>query len=450
MMRFGSIFLTVALTCLLLAALGCKKDGNPTANAATDGSKILITLKTDGSWLVDGQATTTDKLEDALGEAVRRRTPTSSPTATSTRYTRPYPYTVAFALDDAEHQTWEAFYPAIIACVRVQAEAATIADMPIDLPRPVGCGPRGYYEPETGPADRTGCLVQREKLDELRKAMEGPRPMGVLLRCERRVTMAMVIDALRLINQSGGRAVFYGFDLPVAQGIKWQVTWRFYQGHPEFIEGVVGGDPDSSGWDKFGVRATSRSTGHGPKCIFFGNGGNAHHVVFCIDAGGSMALTPEGAQESVFDKVKSRMISTISHFKEAQDFDIVFFRGRDFTELPDGHLVPATRENAVAAVRFMEKILAIKGPGTEPNRALNRCFDILDKADAKKKGKIIFLLTDGGFGDNQAVVDWVRQRNKNKDVRVFTYLTFEGDEGGTKAMKDIAAENGGKYTFVKD
>ena len=39
---------------------------------------------------------------------------------------------------------------------------------------------------------------------------------------------------------------------------------------------------------------------------------------------------------------------------------------------------------------------------------------------------------------------------ENKDVRIFTYLTDEEDEAGTKVMKVIADETGGTYKFVRE
>ena len=208
-----------------------------------------------------------------------------------------------------------------------------------------------------------------------------------------------------------------------------------------------GGGQAGGGWAQFGVG--SGGSGHGPKSAFLGNGGNAHHVVFCIDASGSMAFAGQSGG-SVFDVVREQMLKSISHLATVQDFDIVMFQEGPVIEMPARRLQPVTPETRTAAARWLGEVVP-HGAGSDPVPCLNRCFDVLAHADKTRKGKQIFLLTDGAFPDNDAVLRCVRERNKAKDVHVFTYLMGQqDDESAVKLMRDIAVQTGGKYKNIAE
>jgi len=76
---------------------------------------------------------------------------------------------------------------------------------------------------------------------------------------------------------------------------------------------------------------------------------------------------------------------------------------------------------------------------------------MLANADNARKGKQIFLLTDGAFPNNDEVARCIKNRNKSHDVHVFTYLYGDqDDQSAIKLMKDIAIETGGKYKNVME
>jgi hypothetical protein len=203
--------------------------------------------------------------------------------------------------------------------------------------------------------------------------------------------------------------------------------------------------PDG-GWAQFDPG--SGGNGHGPKSIFMSIGGNAHHVVFFIDASGSMAFS--GKNGVVFDVVREQMLKSIGHLAPVQDFHVVMFQEDPVVELPGTRLLPVTPENRAAAAHWLGEVVP-HGAGSDPIPALNRCFDVLASAAKERKGKQIFLLTDGAFPNNDAVLRCIRERNKAKDVHIYTYLYGEqDDESAVKLMRDIAAETGGKYTNIKE
>jgi hypothetical protein len=213
-----------------------------------------------------------------------------------------------------------------------------------------------------------------------------------------------------------------------------------HPGDPEQAPAQTEGSSDS---------AVAPEAYDGPRCAFFGLPGNAHHVVYCIDASGSMAFASK-AGGSVFDAVRSQMLHSISRLSQVQDFDIVMFQEGPPIGLNAKGLQPVTPENRIAAARWLNEVVP-HGAGADPIPALNRAFDVLDNADGIRAGKQIFLLTDGAFPDNDAVLRRVRERNKAKDVHVFTYLYGEqDDESAIKLMKAIAAETGGRYKNILD
>ncbi len=210
--------------------------------------------------------------------------------------------------------------------------------------------------------------------------------------------------------------------------------------------GGAGGTP-GGGWAQFGPG----SGGHGR---FFGHGGggpggNAHHVVYCIDASGSMAMASRNGG-SVFDVVREEMLKSIGHLAPVQDFHIVMFQEGPVIEMPARRLMPVTPENRIAAAHWLNDVIP-HGAGSDPIPALNRCFDVLARGDTTRKGKQIFLLTDGAFPDNDAVLRCVKERNKAHDVHVYTFLYGEqDDQSAIKMMRDIANQTGGRYKNIQD
>jgi hypothetical protein len=212
---------------------------------------------------------------------------------------------------------------------------------------------------------------------------------------------------------------------------------------------AAGGGGGGGGWAPFG-HPPSNGGPPGMKATLIGLGGNAHHVIYCIDSSGSMAFSGHG-EGSVFDSVRRQMQISISHLRDVQDFHVVFFQEGPPIEMPSKRLLPATPESRVAAVRFIHEQVARGGGGTDPIPALNRCFDLMRTADSTRQGKQIYLLTDGAFRDNEAVLRCIRERNKAKDVHIFTYLYGQqDDESVVRLMRQIAVETGGKYKNITE
>ena len=183
-------------------------------------------------------------------------------------------------------------------------------------------------------------------------------------------------------------------------------------------------------------------TGRGPhdglRSSFFGSGGNAHHVVYAIDRSGSMVET--------FDTVRTEMLISISRLSPKQDFHVILFAKGPPLEAAARRLSVASRMNKGAAAKFLEDVRA-QGQ-TDAIPALKRAFAVLARADKRRGRKLIYLLTDGNFPDNAAVLAAIRKLNKDKKVSINTYLYGRRPPEAEKVMRLIAKENKGRYKYV--
>ncbi len=205
--------------------------------------------------------------------------------------------------------------------------------------------------------------------------------------------------------------------------------------------GLAGGGM-SGGLAKQGI--DSGGDGRGPKSNFLGTGGNAHHVVFVIDRSGSMAI------DASFNDVKNEMAYSIMRLHPVQTFHIILFDKGTTIEGPSNKLVPASEENKDMAAEFLEEQFA-QGQ-TDPIPALRRAFQVLASADKSKRGKIVYLLTDGEFPDNDAVIKLLRSLNRSKEVFVNSFLYGSGsddrDKEAARVRDQIANENGGDFKRI--
>lgn len=163
------------------------------------------------------------------------------------------------------------------------------------------------------------------------------------------------------------------------------------------------------------------------------------HIVYVVDQSGSMLNS--------FDLVRRDMERSISGLRSAQDFHIILFSSTrpDHTVLEIGEmrLVPATPENKAKANKFLRDVVCEST--SDPLPALERAFDVLDKVDPYK---IILIVTDGNFPDDQKVLDLIARRNTDKKVNIITRLCGEPGPRAIQIMQQIAGENGGHFKMI--
>jgi len=200
-------------------------------------------------------------------------------------------------------------------------------------------------------------------------------------------------------------------------------------------------------------------TGDGslPKCWFFGVGETAGQVVYVVDRSGSMIDT--------FDQVRYQLLLSIGRLKPVQQFHVILFGQDEPLEMPPGRLVAASKDNKLAAVRFLRGIEPRGATRALP--ALQRAFDVLGAASGPgAAGRLIYLLTDGEFDGpdavsdaytdargrrlhgNAAVLAWLRRHNADRAIRINTLLYGYDVERAGGVMRRIARDSGGRFRFI--
>ncbi len=196
----------------------------------------------------------------------------------------------------------------------------------------------------------------------------------------------------------------------------------------------------SAGGSEGGARAQMglpAGTG-GPKSRFMGTKGTAYHIVYVVDRSGSMVDT--------FDAVRKEMIRSVGRLSKEQTFHVIFFAADKPTENPPRRLVYATPETKKEALEFLKTILP-EGQ-TDPIPALEKAFAAMSRTPGDKQGKLIYLLTDGDFPDNEKVLAAIRNMNAKRDVQINTILHHFRNPEFEKVLDRIAKENKGEFKFV--
>ena len=252
----------------------------------------------------------------------------------------------------------------------------------------------------------------------------------------------LIIPDAVLADEPGGKMTLSQHD-PLRKASYSQTQKRTYKKDVSTIEKedtgkkaqLIGLDSAAaSGSVNFGFAA---ETGDAPSAKLFGLGGNAYHVVYVIDRSGSMTTT--------FNLVRQELLISISKLKPVQDFHVILFSTGEPLENSPLKLVSATKRNKAGVAEFLTDIRG--AGGTDPVPALKRAFEVLARAGTKP-GKLIYLLTDGEFPDNNMVIETVRSLNPKGDVHINTFLYGHRPANAVAVMKQIAAENGGRYKYV--
>jgi hypothetical protein len=197
-------------------------------------------------------------------------------------------------------------------------------------------------------------------------------------------------------------------------------------------DGIGAGSGDGGPMAPFGV--PGGGGGLGPKSPFMGISGNAKYVAYVCDSSGSML--------NKFPALKVELRKAIDVLRPIQAFSIIFFS--DPERRPQTlaqSLVMATPDRKREAHKFLDSVST--SGSTDPIPGLELAFN--------QKPQLIYLLTDGDFPDNQAVLDRIRVLNREKRVKISTIVFVDAsnaDESIITLMKQIAAENGGVFRMV--
>lgn len=160
----------------------------------------------------------------------------------------------------------------------------------------------------------------------------------------------------------------------------------------------------------------------------------ARRIAFVCDASGSML--------NKMASLKLELNKKIQSLRVIQSFSVIFFQEPRYTALGE-QLLSATPANKRKAGVFLEGATATGS--TDPIPGIQAAF--------RQQPQLIYLLTDGDFPDNAAVLRTIRELNKDHKVRVNT-IAFVGSSDTDTAfldlLKTIAQENGGTFRHVRE
>ena len=155
--------------------------------------------------------------------------------------------------------------------------------------------------------------------------------------------------------------------------------------------------------------------GLGLKGPVFGNSGNAKKIAFVCDASGSMLQK--------FDALKRELSKTIRQLRPSQSFSVIFFQEQSYKAL-DQNLLIAKPDTKRQADQFLDTI--VPRAETNPIPALELAF--------KQKPDLIYVLTDGDFPDNNAVLNFIQLHDKDGKVKINTIAFVNEKDKDTDFM----------------
>jgi uncharacterized protein with von Willebrand factor type A (vWA) domain len=138
--------------------------------------------------------------------------------------------------------------------------------------------------------------------------------------------------------------------------------------------------------------------------------------------------------------LKNELKRTIDQLRPIQAFSVIFFADEKPQALSQ-QLLMASPDNKRKAYDFLQNVST--AGQTNPIPALELAF--------KQRPQLIFLLTDGDFPDNNAVLTKIRELEKTTPVKINTIAfvsNTDNDKEFIKVLDTIAKENGGRFKQV--
>ncbi len=165
------------------------------------------------------------------------------------------------------------------------------------------------------------------------------------------------------------------------------------------------------------------------------------NVVFILDVSGSMGFTYTPDARTFYNYFVGELSKTIHNLGGDHSFSLITFSGS--AQAWRQELVEPTEANKDAAVSFMLS--------TRPWGATN-LYHSLALAFQIQETQQIYLMTDGdptagAIRDKAAILDWVKEMNRNRRIRIHTIIA--GDVDGD-FIAELAALNGGTSVDLRD
>ncbi len=202
--------------------------------------------------------------------------------------------------------------------------------------------------------------------------------------------------------------------------------------------GGLGSDATASGKAGIGGLGDGFGLNRGNGTDFFGlptgHRGQppARKICYVCDASGSML--------GRFDELRTEIVKSVSSLRTGQFFNVIFFQENETKPMTTGELLPANAFNKDKCSKFVEAISARNT--TNPIPSLEVAF--------KQHPELIYLLTDGQFDDNEVVVKWIADHNKDHKIKINTIHYVTSAEDPKAVLTKIAKDNGGVFRVVEE
>jgi hypothetical protein len=170
------------------------------------------------------------------------------------------------------------------------------------------------------------------------------------------------------------------------------------------------------------------------------------HVVFLKPPAGitRVSFVCDAPRLQRFAELRRQLAITIAAMPPSEKFGLVFMRDRSCIAL-DVHLIEASAKSKSRTNNFLEQMDVLRGD-EDPIPALELAF--------KQDPQLIYLVALGDFTDNAAVIQKIRELNKDHKVRINTVLFTIQSDGDladiTKLLEAIASENQGAFNHVDE
>ncbi|MEA2709856.1 MAG: hypothetical protein QOF78_2457 [Phycisphaerales bacterium] len=201
-------------------------------------------------------------------------------------------------------------------------------------------------------------------------------------------------------------------------------------------KGVGVGTGDGEGASApFGV--PGGGMGAGPRFMGLGGGSGVKTVAYVCDASGSMMGLP-------FDLLKIELKKAVDILVPSQAFNICFFQKGGSEPFSKPSMMVANPANKAKAYQWLADMTV--SSNSDPIPSLKLMFG--------QRPQLMYLLTDGAFDDNDAVIAEIKRLNVNKQTRINTIAFFVPDAPASDrkvcedVLRRIAEENGGKFKVV--
>jgi hypothetical protein len=177
--------------------------------------------------------------------------------------------------------------------------------------------------------------------------------------------------------------------------------------------------------------------GAGPRFMGVPGGSGVRTVAYVCDASGSMMGLP-------FDLLKIELKKAVDMLVPSQAFNIAFFQKGAAEPLSKQAMLVANPANKTKAYQWLADMTVASN--SDPIPSLKLVFS--------QKPQLMYLLTDGAFDDNDAVIAEIKRLNPQKQTRINTIAFFSPDAPASDrkvcedVLRRIAEENGGRFKVV--